>query len=163
MFASVKRILQSIGAFPGAVVERLTSKWVVVVGHSMYPTLQDRQRVRVSRRAYRIGSPARWDVAFFEHPNRDRFWETKRVIGLPGESVLLENGRLYLNGIEIDEPFIFGVQPRINRQWQLQANEYILFGDNRRRSTDSRQFGPVPRNRIAGKVVLPESGPVDHQ
>ncbi len=157
MIASVKRILQSIEALPGAVVERLISKWVVIVGHSMYPTLRDGQRVRVSRRAYRIRSPERWDVAFFEHPRRDGFWETKRVIGLPGESVILENGRLYIDGKEFDEPFIFGVQPRVNREWQLQDNEYILFGDNRRRSTDSREFGPVPRDHIAGRVVVPES------
>ncbi len=163
MIASVKRILQSVGALPGAVVERLTSKWVIVEGHSMHPTLLDGQPVRVSRRAYRIASPQRWDVAFFEHPRRDRFWETKRVIGLPGESVVLENGRLYVDGIEIDEPFIFGVQPRVNRQWQLQDNEYILFGDNRRRSTDSREFGPVPRDRIAGRVVVPESDSFGNQ
>ena len=163
MIASVKRILQSLGALPGAVVEHLTSKWVIVEGHSMHPTLRDGQRVRVSRRAYRIALPQRWDVAFFEHPRQDRFWETKRVIGLPGESVVMENGRLYVDGIEIGEPFIFGVQPRVNRQWQLQENEYILFGDNRRRSTDSREFGPVPRDRIAGRVVVPESDSFGNQ
>lgn len=134
----------------------MTSKWVVIVGHSMHPALRDGQRVRVSRMAYRKNPPHRWDIAFFEHPQRDGFWETKRVIGLPGEAIILRAGRLLIDGVEVEEPFIEGAQLRMDRHWDLMAEEYILFGDNRRRSTDSRAFGPVSRDRIAGKVVLPK-------
>ncbi len=154
MFAGFKRFGRAIIEAPGKIVDRLTSKWVLVVGHSMHPTLHDGQRVRVSRRAYRVGEPERWDVVLFEHPERERFWETKRVVGLPREAVRLHGGRLFIDAREIEEPFVEGNQPRINRIWELQADEYILLGDNRRRSTDSREFGPVPRRNIAGRVVL---------
>ena len=154
MFPSIEKILQSIFGAPGKVLDRLTSKWVLVVGHSMHPTLRDGQRVRVSRRAYRIAEPARWDVALFEHPQRKRFWETKRIIGLPGESVRLIAGRLFIDAIEVEVPYIEGMQLRVDRTWQLNADEFVMLGDNRRRSSDSRSFGPVPRRNIVGKVVL---------
>jgi len=152
MFASVRRILQSILAIPVKMVDCLTSKWVVVVGHSMHPTLRDGQRVRVLRNTWQ---PERWDIVFFEHPQREGFWEVKRVIGLPGETVQLDAGRLSIDGNALDEPFVEGIQPRMDRQWHLGDDEYILMGDNRRRSTDSRSFGPVRRQGIIGSVVLP--------
>ena len=157
MFAGVKRILQAIIDAPSSVVDRFTSKWVLVIGHSMHPTLREGERVRVSRRTYRIGEPARWDVVLFEHPDREGFWETKRVIGLPGELVRLIGGRLIVDGQELEEPFVEGIQPRLKRLWELGADEYILMGDNRRRSTDSRSFGPVSRRKIVGKVILESS------
>ena len=159
MFASIKTKLQAIVEAPAKFLDRLTSKWVLVVGHSMHPALLDRQRVRVSRRAYRRSEPARWDIVLFEHPERERFWETKRIAGLPGECVRLIGGRLQIDGAEIHEPFIYGSQPRMDRTWELRDDEYIVMGDNRRRSTDSRTFGPVPRRNILGKVIVDSQQP----
>ena len=154
MFASVTTKLQAIVDAPGKFLDRLTSKWVLIVGHSMHPALRDRQRVRVSRRAFKRSAPARWDIVLFEHPERERFWETKRIVGLPGEYVRLIAGRLQIDGVDIDEPFIYGGQPRMDRTWALRDDEYVVMGDNRRRSTDSRTFGPVPRRNILGKVMV---------
>ena len=160
MIASIKKKLRAIVGVPGEILDRLTSKWVLIVGHSMHPTLTDRERVRVSRRAYRRSEPARWDIVMFEHPERDGFWETKRIVGLPGEYVRLVAGRLEIDGAEVKEPFIYGHQPRMDRTWGLRDDEYIVMGDNRRRSTDSRTFGPVPRRNILGKVVAESNQPI---
>lgn len=154
MFTSLKEIAKAIFDAPGRLLDRLTSKWVLIVGHSMHPALQDRERVRVSRRAYRKSAPQRWDIVFFEHPKRERFWETKRVVGLPGEMVQITGGRLLIDGVELEDEFIHGVQPRIDRTWALRDDQYVVLGDNRRRSTDSRDFGPVSRDNIVGKVVI---------
>ena len=160
MFASVTTKLQAIVDAPGKFLDRLTSKWVLIVGHSMHPALRDRQRVRVSRRAFKRSAPARWDIVLFEHPERERFWETKRIIGLPGEYVRLIAGRLQIDGVDIDEPFIYGGQPRMDRTWALRDDEYVVMGDNRRRSTDSRTFGSVPRRNILGKVMVDSQQPL---
>ena len=160
MFASVTTKLQAIVDAPGKFLDRLTSKWVLIVGHSMHPALRDRQRVRVSRRAFKRSAPARWDNVLFEHPERERFWETKRIVGLPGEYVRLIAGRLQIDGVDIDEPFIYGGQPRMDRTWALRDDEYVVMGDNRRRSTDSRTFGPVPRRNILGKVMVDSQQPL---
>ena len=150
---------------PSWMLDRLTSKWVLVIGHSMHPTLREGQKVRVSRRAYRIVEPARWDVVLFEHPDREGFWETKRVVGMPGELVRLIGGRILVDEQELEDPFVKGVQPRLKRLWELRADEYIVMGDNRLRSTDSRAFGPVPRQNILGKVIIKtdetDLGPID--
>ena len=160
MFASVTTKLQAIVDAPGKFLDRLTSKWVLIVGHSMHPALRDRQRVRVSRRAFKRSAPARWDIVLFEHPERERFWETKRIVGLPGEYVRLIAGRLQIDGVDIDEPFIYGGQPRMDRTWALRDDEYVVMGDNRRRSTDSRTFGSVPRRNILGKVMVDSQQPL---
>ena len=66
----------------------------------------------------------------------------------------LFGGCLQIDGIEIYEPFTDGSQPRIDRTWTLRDDEYVVLGDNRRHSRDSRTFGPVPRRNIAGKVIV---------
>ena len=154
MFASVKTKLQVIVDAPGTFLDRLTSKWVVIVGHSMHPALRDRQRVRVSRRAFKHSEPARWDIVLFEDPERERFWEAKRIVGLPGEYVQLIGGRLQIDDVEIHEPFIYDSQSRKDRTWALRDDEYVVLGDNRRHSRDSGTFGPVPRRNILGKVIV---------
>ena len=125
----------------------------------MHPTLQHRQRVRVSRLAYLNTKPERLDIVFFEHPKRDGFWEVKRVVGLPNENVRFESDHLFIDDVEVQDSFASQHVQHANQQWQLKYDEYFLLGDNRMHSTDSRKFGAVTRRRIAGKVLVPDSAP----
>ncbi len=137
-----------------ALLDLVTSKWVLVKGASMSPTIRDGQRVRVSRRSYANSKPERWDIVLFEHPHRDGFWETKRIVGLPGEVVNLQSGSLYIDGVEIEDAFRDDGLAHSELRLSLGCEEYAVMGDNRRYSTDSRAFGAVHRNRILGKVML---------
>ena len=158
MIAGVKRMLQRASTTARAGVDLASSKWVLVVGDSMYPTLRDGQRVRVSRIAYRNRHPQRWDIVYFEHPQRQGFWQVKRIVGLPNESMRVWSKRLVIDDVEIEDRFAFGGTGFEVHRRQLGPDEYFVMGDNRDRSTDSRDFGEITRNRIVGKVILDDDG-----
>ncbi len=120
----------------------------------MHPTIVEGRWVRVSRLAYRGARPERGDIVLFSHPQRARFMEVKRVYGLPGESVEIRTGTLIVDGAGVDDPFRAYAPRRTDRYWQLRDDEYVVLGDNRNYSTDSRSFGPVSGQRIIGKVIL---------
>ncbi len=121
----------------------------------MMPTLQDGSIVRVSRKAYWECEPARWEVVLFLHPGKRRFWELKRVVALPRERVDMKRDRLIVDGEEIEDPFSRIISVELSRSWHLSEDEYLVFGDNRHASTDSRNFGPIKRSSIHGRAVLP--------
>lgn len=128
------------------------SKWVKVRGDSMHPTLSDGAWVRVDRRAYLSLAPRRFDVVLIEHPQRAGFWEIKRVVGMPGERVELIGGVLMVDRVEVQD--VVATPDPQSYEWQLRDDEYVVLGDNRRQSTDSREFGAVDARRIVGRVVL---------
>jgi signal peptidase I len=80
----------------------------------------------------------------------------KRLIGLPGETVEMRNGHVFINGTELNESYT-KEECRSNcadRTWELGADEYFMMGDNRNNSRDSRVFGPVTKNRIIGEAII---------
>ncbi len=137
-----------------ATIDFITSRFVLVKGDSMVPTLRDGQRKRISRWAYRSNDPRRWDIVLFEHPRQPGFWEVKRVVGLPGEAVQLKRGALIVNSVLIPDLFYQQDSSPAEYRWKLRSYEYIVIGDNRNRSSDSRTFGPVKRSAILGKAIL---------
>ena len=133
----------------------------LVDGHSMEPTFYGDDRLVVSRVNYLIGTPQRGDILVFnslvESEAAQGIMLIKRVVGLPGETVQIRDQKVYVNGIELDEPYI--KEPcQINRcrddSWTLGANEFFMMGDNRNNSRDSRRFGPVPFEHIVGQVIF---------
>lgn len=132
----------------------LSTKFVRISGQSMHPALSDGAWVRVNRRAYRDATPARFDVVRLDDPSRAGRWIVKRVVGLPGEEVKLEDGVLFVNGSEIREPHLSIRAPAGKYEWWLRGDEFVVLGDNRSASTDSRRFGPVSFSAIRGKVSL---------
>lgn len=123
----------------------------------MENTLHTGQLLLVSRIDYRFGEPQRGDIVVFHlstYPQREFI---KRVIGLPGETVELRDGQVYINGRLWLEPYVSETcEPVIcpNSIWQIGDDEYFVMGDNRNHSQDSRSYGTIPQTAIVGKAIL---------
>ncbi len=133
------------------VINALTAR-VQVLGYSMVPTFRGGEYILVWRLAYWTRLPERGDIVVFRPENSDQEY-IKRVIGLPGEEVLVQNGRVFINGQPLDEPYI-PERPRYEGYWRVPPGHVFVLGDNRNHSTDSHVFGPIPMDRIIGKAVL---------
>ncbi|MCC6615162.1 MAG: signal peptidase I [Anaerolineae bacterium] len=128
-------------------------------GPSMQPSFYTGQYVLVSRVPYLVGEPQRGDIVVFNTPGAryDDPSLIKRLIGLPGETVTIRDGQVFVDGIILDEPYI-KEECQQNRcrdaEWALGADEFFLMGDNRNNSNDSRYFGPVPRSNLVGEALV---------
>lgn len=124
-----------------------------VDGHSMEPTLHDGQYLMVNKLAYRLGMPNRGDIVVFPSPQDGGRALIKRVVGLPGEEVAIAGGQVYINGARLMEPYL---APNHGLgDWGptvLGEGEYLVLGDNRNNSNDSRNFGPVREEELIGKA-----------
>ena len=133
-------------------VELLTRQLVKVRGESMAPTLGDGQWTVVSRRAYFRRRPSRFDVVRFVDPRRPGSWSVKRIVGLPSEQVELRGGVLAIGGLAMEDPYA-DPGDASERLWAPGPDEYVVLGDNRTRSTDSRHYGPITFSAITGAVL----------
>ncbi len=125
----------------------------------MEPAILPGQWLLVNLGAYSRTGPRRGDLVIAEspEPNSPSRRVLKRVVGLPDESLTIEDGSLYLNGEHHPEPYLAGRPAdlgRGNQSWTLGREEYFLMGDNRAHSIDSRRLGPFTRSGIVGKVWL---------
>ncbi len=139
----------------GRILDILASKLVRVDGASMDPAVPDGSWVLVNRRAFNWPKkPQRFDIVRFEDPSKPGRWLLKRVVGLPDEEVRLLGGRLEINGTVVPEPHLSASSEPSNakHEWWPCTNEYVLLGDNRTVSTDSRKFGTVPIGSFRGRV-----------
>lgn len=135
----------------------LTSRALIVRGDSMLPSFGQGNVVLVNRRAFEDGVPTRFDVIALPDPEGSGNLYLKRIVGLPGERVALSEGLLYIDGQQISEPYLGGLpsSPGLSTtNWQLGEDEYMVLGDRRFRSADSRDFGPIRTSQIVGKVWL---------
>ena len=135
----------------------LGSTRFLVEGDSMQPALASRQHLLVDRLAYRFQSPARGDVVVLRDPAQPGVHCVKRIVGLPGEHVQMEMGHVFINESLLDESYAAGrelAEAPFPRQWLLDKDEYLVLGDQRQDSRDSRAFGPVRRGDVVGRVWL---------
>jgi signal peptidase I len=133
-------------------VNLLTAR-IRVEGISMEPNLHEGQFVVVNRLAYRWGEPQRGDIIVFHFPLNPKRRFIKRVIGLPGDTVVVRSGQVLINGDVIYEPYL-QVTPRYNGEWILGPDEVFVLGDNRNNSSDSQNWGPLPTDEIIGRAVF---------
>ncbi len=137
------------------VLLRLTVQSYTVVMSSMEPNFQQGECIMVNKVCYRSSAPQRGQVIIFDPPFDSPYPYIKRVIGLPGETVEIEDGQVFINEIPIDEPYIFPEPPQNNKDYGpevLSDDEYFVLGDNRNNSNDSRTGWTVPRDNIIGKA-----------
>jgi signal peptidase I len=128
--------------------------------HSMEPTLTSGDRLLVDKISpawddYNLG-----DIVILQLPEIDGVLPTayvKRIVGLPGDEIELRQGQVFRNGERLSEPYLrlqatlpmSGVE-----HWELGPDQYLVFGDNRDNSIDSRVFGPLPRSELLGRVLI---------
>ena len=125
---------------------------ILVDGKSMEPSFQHNDRVIVNALAFRLGDLDRGDVVVFEREDgRDYI---KRVIGLPGDTIEILGGQVYLNGLMISEPYIMVPIIMDKTAETIPPNTVFVMGDNRNDSSDSRVWGPVSVDNLTGKAVL---------
>lgn len=125
-----------------------------VEGMSMEPNFHDGQFLLINKLAYKLGDLERGDVIVFRYPRDPSRDFIKRVIGLPGETVEIINGQVYVNGQLLGDDYHTNEAGYNSGAVTLGAEELFVLGDNRPNSSDSHSWGPLPRNLIIGRVVL---------
>ena len=126
----------------------------IVIGISMEPSFHSGQRLLVSKVTYRLHEPERGDVIVFQPVDSQQGDYIKRIIALPGDTVEIKKGAVYVNSTKLDEPYIKSSPRYTIEQQKIPANNYFVLGDNRNNSNDSHNGWVVPRQKIVGKVWL---------
>ncbi len=120
---------------------------------SMQPTLHEGQFLLVNKLAYRLGDFQRGDVIVFHYPRNPSEDYIKRVIGLPGDTVSVENGQVSVNGLVLEEPYIAS-PPQYTSSWTVPDGQIFVLGDNRNQSSDSHSWGFVPVSNVVGRALV---------
>ena len=133
----------------------------LVKGQSMEPNFENGDYLIVDQLSYRFREPQRGEVVVFKYPQNPSQRYIKRIVGLPGETIEIENGKIIIyqensETLVLDESSYLSpyLQTPGDIQVSLAENEYFVLGDNRAVSADSRKFGPLPRENIIGRVFL---------
>ncbi len=132
-----------------------------VKGASMEPNFYDNEYLIIDEISYRIREPQRGEIVVLKYPNDPSQYFVKRVIGLPGETVEVKDGRvrIYKNGASVgyflnEGQYLSNVETSADKKFNIGENEYFVLGDNRPSSLDSRVFGPIQAKTIVGRVWL---------
>jgi signal peptidase I len=129
---------------------------VRVEGTSMLPMLEDQDRLFINKMAYRVSDIHRGDVVVFLYPHDRSKSYIKRVIALPGDSLRIDHGQVYVNNQPVEEKYVPQryTDDRSQPGIVIPEHEYFVMGDHRSISSDSRDFGPVDRDLIYGKAAF---------
>jgi signal peptidase I len=120
---------------------------------SMQPTLHEGEFILVNKLAYRLGNYQRGDIVIFHYPRNPTEDYIKRIIGVPGDTVEVRDGHVFVNGQELEEPYI-AAAPQYNNTWHVPDGQIFVLGDNRNQSSDSHSWGYVPSTYVVGKALV---------
>lgn len=167
-------ILRAIGSFFLDIIETIVVALAIFVviylflfqphqvkGASMENNFHDNEYILTDKISYKFTQPKRGEVVIFKAPRNPELDFIKRVIGLPGDRVKIENGKVVLNGSVLEEKYLSSTVTTQPGSYMTEGkeviaapNHYIVLGDNRNHSSDSREWGPVDINEIIGKAFF---------
>ncbi len=129
---------------------------VKVEGTSMMPSLEDQERIFVNKFVYRLEPISHGDIVVFRYPRDPSKSYIKRVIGVAGDRIRIDGGQVYVNGESLDEDYVppAYADSRSYPEIVVPPHCYLVLGDHRSMSNDSRDFGPVDQSYIYGKAVF---------
>jgi len=151
---AIKETLETI--IPAIIIALLINLFLAqatkVYGQSMEPNLHTNERLIVEKVSYKLHTPQRGDIVVVKVQSASKELLIKRIIGLPGDTIEVKNGMVFINGEPLDEPYL--ARQTLGRYGPIQvpANHVFVMGDNRNASNDSRSFGPVAFDKIVGKA-----------
>ena len=163
----------AVGVVASYLVVTFVGQRTQVSGESMETTLSDGDHLIVDKISYRFNDPQRYDIIVFPYRLEKNIYYIKRIIGLPGETVQIVNGYVYINGVQLDEHYGNEVMEEAGLAAEpitLGADEYFVLGDNRNNSQDSRaaNVGVIHRDEILGRAwvriwPLSDFGVIKHE
>ncbi len=134
-------------------------------GNSMFPNFRDKEMLITEKVSFYLRKPKRGEIIVFKYPRAHEYDYIKRVIGLPGEAIEIKNGKIFIydkehpEGFALGEPYLRsdsktegGAFLKEGEKYKIPEGEYFLMGDNRARSSDSRDWGTVKEEEIVGKA-----------
>jgi signal peptidase I len=123
----------------------------------MEPNFEDGDYLIIDEITYRFREPKRGEVVVFKNPMNERQRFIKRIIGLPGETIEISDGKIFISNGEkkvLNEPYLNSSFTFGDIKITLGSDEFFVLGDNRQFSLDSRRFGPIKKKEIVGRVFL---------
>lgn len=149
-----------IGTTVFLLVYILVGQFLEVSGSSMHPYLFDKEQIIAEKLSIKFDPIKRGEVIIFWHPKTKSDLLIKRVIGLPGEIIKIQNGFVFVNGSKLEEPYLSnnvvtkaGDFLPEGQEHKIGTDYYIVMGDNRAESTDSRYWGPIQKETIIGRAL----------
>ncbi len=142
-----------------ALIRQFVIQPFIVDGQSMEPNFDNSDYLITDKISYRLHTPSRGEVVIFHPPDNPGVNYLKRIIGLPGDTVKISNGDVYVNDKKIREPYINNNEKTLTPNSgeidvTLKDQEYFVLGDNRNHSRDSREIGPIPKENIVSRIWL---------
>ena len=149
-----------IGTTVFLLVYILVGQFLEVSGRSMYPYLHDKEQIIAEKLSIKFDPIKRGEVIIFWHPKTKSDLLVKRVVGLPGETIKIQNGFVFINGTKLEENYLSGIVVTNEgdflsegQEFKIADDYYIVMGDNRSESTDSRYWGPIQKETIIGRAL----------
>ena len=156
MAAGIAAVNLALGPFVATFVTTNLYQVARVEGQAMSPTLNNEDRLVVNKRVYRTGDPMIGDIVMLSYPLDPEKSFVKRVIASGGDEVRIDDGVVFRNGRRVDEPYVTE-SSRSHEQWGPEVvpeGNYFVMGDHRNNSSDSRDWGYVPREYMLGRITL---------